>query len=559
MPVPAAMRPTDAQHRSALAGHAGRTERYARGELTSDEWRPIRLSYGLYYQLDHTSHMQRIKIPGGLVGADQMDVLADVADRYGRGIAHVTTRQDIQIHWVPLDGIIDIYERLLDVGITTRGACADSVRNVTACPFAGTAPGEPFDVAPYCLAVHDYFLFNPLNLTLPRKFKIAIEGCEHDCAQAPVNDIGLYAKERDGRRGFSVTAGGGLGAQPFLAKPVADFVPADDVLIWCEAIVRVQHRHGERKNRNKARMKYVVLKMGLERFRATIEAEVARVTAERGDTLRAEVREAVGSYALPAPAPAPAAVTTSLPGFEHWTRTNARAQRQAGYRAVVVQIPLGDLTTPQMRAIAQLTRTYGNGTLRTTNDQNLVLPFIHERALPAVYAALVELELGLADAGHVTDVVSCPGMDYCSLAITRSMGMAERIRAHLVADAATANGFAEAIGPFTVKISGCPNSCGQHHIGDLGLTGHLVKTQDGTERPFYSILVGGSVGEGRARVGKRLGRFLEERAPAAIAALARLYAAERQPGESFPAFVDRVGTPRLAKVATQATGEDAAR
>src|SRR5437016_5011554 len=194
------MRPSEAQHRAALALHAGRTERFVRGELTPDEWRPIRLSYGLYYQLDHTSHMQRIKIPGGMLTAEQMEAMAEVADRYGRGIGHVTTRQDIQIHWVPIAGIIDLYERLLAAGITTRGACADSVRNVTACPYAGTAPREPFDVSPYCIALHEYFLFNPLNLTLPRKFKIAIEGCERDCAQAPVNDIGLYAKGRGGAR-----------------------------------------------------------------------------------------------------------------------------------------------------------------------------------------------------------------------------------------------------------------------------------------------------------------------------------------------------------------------
>src|SRR5262245_6954423 len=287
------MRPTDAQHRAALAGHKSRTDRYVCGELTPDEWRPIRLSYGLYYQLDHTSHMQRIKIPGGMLTAAQLDTLAEVADLYGRGIAHVTTRQDIQIHWVPVEKIIDIYERLLAVDITTRGACADSVRNVTACPYAGVAPDEPFDVSPYCMAIHDYFLFNPLNLTLPRKFKIAVEGCGEDCAQVPVNDIGLYAKVRDGSRGFALWAGGGLGAQPFLAKHLADFVPADDVLVWCEAIVRVQHRHGERKNRSRARMKYVVKKLGLDGFRSLVEEEVRRVDAERGDDLRADVRKQV--------------------------------------------------------------------------------------------------------------------------------------------------------------------------------------------------------------------------------------------------------------------------
>src|SRR2546422_1842886 len=337
------MRPTETQHRAALALHAGRTERYVRGELTPDEWRPVRLSYGLYYQLDHTSHMQRIKIPGGMLTAEQMDAMAAVADRYGRGIGHVTTRQDTQIHWVPIEGIIDLYERLRAAGITTRGACADSVRNVTADPSAGSALAEPFDVAPCCIAIHEYFLFNPLNLTLPRKFKIAVEGCALDCAQGPVNDIGLYAKERDGICGFSLHAGGGLGAQAFLARPIRDFIPAADLLVWCEAIVRVQHRHGERKNRNRARMKYVVNRMGLDKFRAAIEAEIARVDAERGEELRAEVRETVAAYRMPLPPDARRATATALPGFERWRRTNTRPQRQRGYRTALVQLPLGDV------------------------------------------------------------------------------------------------------------------------------------------------------------------------------------------------------------------------
>jgi sulfite reductase beta subunit-like hemoprotein len=546
------MRSTEAEHRAALAGHASRTERFRRGHLSQDEWRPIRLSYGLYYQLDHTSHMQRIKIPGGILSAAQMDAMADIADRYGRGIAHVTTRQDIQIHWVPVDGIMDLYERLLAVGITTRGACADSVRNVTACPYAGTAPDEPFDVTPYCLALHEYFLFNPLNLTLPRKFKIAVEGCGSDCAQAPVNDIGLYAKLRDGVRGFAVHAGGGLGAQPFLAKPIREFIPADDMLLWCEAIVRIQHRHGERKNRHKARMKYLVQKMGLARFKAAIEAEVERVASERGDELRAEVREAVAAHRVPAPPEPRGRPAPAVPGFDHWRHTNTRAQAQAGYRAAVVQLPLGDVDTTQMRAIARLAREHGNGTLRTTNDQNVVLPWVAEPALPALHAGLAAIGLGGADVSSINDVVSCPGMDYCSLAITRSMGMAERIRNHVLADGNGAETFAERLGPFAIKISGCPNSCGQHHVGDIGLTGHLAKMADGSERPFYSILVGGGVGENRARIGKRLGRFPEEDAPAVIVALARLYERERLPDERFGAFVDRLGTDRLDAVAREA-------
>ena len=549
------MRPTEAQHRDALALHADRLARYLRGDFPTDSWRPVRLSYGLYYQLDHTSHMQRIKLPGGRMTADQVDVLADVTDRYGRGIAHITTRQDIQIHWVPVEQIMDMYDRLLTAGITTRGACADTVRNVTACPYAGVSPDEPFDVSPYLLAVHEYFLFNPLNLTLPRKFKIALEGCPLDCAQVPVNDIGVYAKVRDGQRGFLVYAGGGLGSQPYLSQHITDFIPDTDLLIWCEAIVRIQHRHGERKNRSRARMKYVVKRMGLEKFRQAVRDEVARVDAERGEELRAEVREAIALHREPAPATPPAGAVPKQPGFDHWASTNTRPQRQAGYRTVLVQLPLGDVTSDQMRGLATIARRFGNGTLRATDDQNVVLPWVADAAVPAVYAALVALELGNPDVSTINDVVSCPGMDYCSLAITRSMGMAERIRAHLLQDG---EGFAARLGTFAVKISGCPNSCGQHHVGDIGLTGHTVTEDDGVQRPYYSILVGGSVGEGRGRIGKRLGRYREEDASAAVAAVARVYERERSTGESFPAFVDRVGMPRLTEIAVAATKSAAA-
>jgi sulfite reductase beta subunit-like hemoprotein len=267
------MRPTEEQHRAALGGHAGRTERFVQGHPDARRGRPIRLSYGLYYQLDQpSSHMQRIKVPGGIMSADQLDALADITDRYGRGVSHVTTRQDVQIHWVPIDGIIDMYERLLAVGITTRGACADSVRNVTACPYAGTAPSEPFDVSPYCLAIHEYFLFNPLNLTLPRKFKIAVEGCPLDCAQVPVNDIGLYAKMQDGQPGFAVWAGGGASGRS-CSSPSRSATHSAGTSSSGARRSCVQHRFGERKNRMRARMKYLVQKMGLDKFRAAIEAK----------------------------------------------------------------------------------------------------------------------------------------------------------------------------------------------------------------------------------------------------------------------------------------------
>jgi sulfite reductase beta subunit-like hemoprotein len=549
------LRPNDSAFREGIAGHRQRVDLYRSGGTTPEEFRPIRLSYGLYYQLDHTSHMQRIKIPGGMLTSAQLERLNDVADRFGRGVAHVTTRQDIQIHWVPLENAADIYEQLHDVGITTRGACSDSVRNVTACPHSGLLDVEPFDVGPYAQLISDYFLFNPLNLTLPRKFKIALSNCPRDCAQAPINDIGLYAHvRRDGvgsERGFAVHVAGGLGAQAFLAKRIRDFVPADDVLIVCEAIVRLQHRLGERKNRSRARMKYLMRKLGKRGFVEALDAEIACVERTRGDALRRETRACVEGYRLPPPRTAggPAPVTNGAAGYGAWYASNVVAQRDAGYYAATVTVPLGDYTTAQGRALAALAAEYGNGTLRTTNEQNFVVPFVGGPSLPAFFRGLEAVGLAEAHANHLTDVVSCPGADYCSLAVTRSMGMAERIRHHLASI-----GLAPAeLGELRVKISGCPNSCGQHHVGDIGLTGMLIKGGDGKERPHYSILVGGAVGEEGAGFGQRLtGRYPEEVAPHAIVAVARCYQAERGPGESFTAYVRRVGLERVSAAAREA-------
>ena len=547
------MRPTDADFRAALRGHADRVGRYRRGEMTDDEFRPVRLGYGLYYQLDHTSHMQRIKLPGGLLTAAQVDVLADIADEHARGVLHVTTRQDVQMHWIDLAHVIEIYERLHAAGITTRGACADSVRNVTGCIHAGIWPGELFDVTPYVYAVHEYFLFHPLNLTLPRKFKIAFSSCRDDCAQAPVNDIGYFPRIRNGRFGFAVQAGGGLGSQPFLARPLRDFIPVEDTLILAEAIVRLQHRSGERKNRKKARMKYLFQRMGIERFRAEVDRLYAQVEQQEGAALRAELQEIIAGFRSSPPSrpPSPAPPARD-PQLAHWCRTNTFAQKQDGYYGVTVQLPLGDVTTSQFRAVGALAHEFGSGEMRATNDQNLLIPWIPGACLAAVYERLRGIELADSDALHITDVTSCPGADYCSLAVSRSMGLAEAIRMELLAT----NGHVEELGMFRIKISGCPNSCGQHHIGDIGLTGLSLKGDDGEDHPHYSMLVGGSVGEEGSAIGRRVsGRFPAQEVPKVIAAVADFYRRERRGGERFAVFVQRVGTDRLGEVARGAAAE----
>ncbi len=541
------MRPTDSDFRAALRGHADRVERYQHGTFTDNEFRPIRLGYGLYYQLDHTSHMQRIKLPGGRFTAAQAEVLADLADDYARGVLHVTTRQDVQVHWIDLSIVIEMYERLHAVGITTRGACADSVRNVTGCIHAGVWPGELFDVTPYVYATHEYFLFHPLNLTLPRKFKIAFSGCSDDCAQAPVNDIGYFPRIRDGRRGFSVHAGGGLGSQPFLARPIRDFIPAEDTLIMAEAILRLQHRSGERKNRKKARMKYLFQRLGAERFIAEVDELFTQVERDEGVALRAELNEIVSTYRTAEPSNPPSRFPEpSDAALAHWACTNVFAQKQEGYYGATVQLPLGDITSAQLRGVAAVARELGSGDIRAANDQNLMLPWIPGKRVEECYRRLRELNLADPDALHITDVASCPGADYCSLAVSRSMGMAAAIRAHLLAT----NGAVKDLGVFRIRISGCPNSCGQHHVGDIGLTGLSLKGNDGQDHPHYSMLVGGRVGEGTAAIGKRVsGRFPAEEVPKVIAALAECYRSQRRSGERFGDFVQRVGVDRLTKVA----------
>ncbi|MEO6027490.1 MAG: nitrite/sulfite reductase [Candidatus Binatia bacterium] len=517
----------------------------------------MRLSYGLYYQLDHTSYMQRIKIPGGILSVSQMNCLNDIADDYGRGVGHLTTRQDIQIHWVPLGEVGTMYTRLHEVGITTRGACSDSVRNVTACPHTGLLASEPFDVGPYAQLVNDYFLFNPLNLTLPRKFKISFTNCERDCAQGPINDIGFYAHVRNegGKQvqGFGVAVAGGLGSQPYLAVRLREFVPAEDVLIVAEGLLRLQHREGERKNRSRARMKYLMRKLGKEGFSTALDREIAGVEAKRGDALRRETREYVDAAAVPKPRHPGAPKRGGDAAYDAWCATNVVAQRADGYFLATVTVPVGDYTTQQGRAVAALAEEYGDGTLRLSNEQNFLLPSISGASLPAVYEKLRETDLAESGANHITDVVTCPGADYCSLAVTRSMGMAERIRQHLAETGLSAT----AIGELHIKISGCPNSCGQHHVGDIGLTGMMIKGKDGKERPHYSILIGGHVGEVDYAVGKRLGgRFPEAATPRAIVAVAECYRSERTAGEPFHAFVKRFGLDQLSKIAVAAAPDD---
>jgi sulfite reductase beta subunit-like hemoprotein len=382
-----------------------------------------------------------------------------------------------------------------------------------------------------------------MNLKLPRKFKIGISGSRRDEAQAMINDIGIFAKTTDAGRGFSIYVAGGLGSTPEIAHLWLDFIPEREILVACEAIVRVYHRDGERKNRKKNRMKFLLRQLGEKEF------------LRRRSALRERLAGFMGEYREPAPKAPEPGDPIGDGSFARWKRTNTLAQIQNGYHVATIKLPLGDASAEQLRSIAELARTFGNGTIRTTNQQNLLLRWVPTMKLYPLYRALVEIHLGEADALHITDVVTCPGTDYCSLAITKSMGVASRIREYLE-DATTrqeADDIIAELGRFEIKISGCPNACGQHQIGDVGMTGLMVTGKDGVERPHYSLRVGGSCGEG-ARVGSRLnGRIPEEETPAVIAAMARYYLAERGQGESFRDFITRIGADAVGKVGLAAS------
>lgn len=525
-------------------------DRFERGELTPEQLRPLRLAMGVYTQLAHVKNMQRIKIPGGRITAHQLEVMADVAERWGRGLGHVTTRQDLQLHHLDLEDAAPAQRLLASADVTCVGACGDAVRNVTASPYAGVLADELFDVTPHAHAITQHFLFHEHNRKLPRKFKIALSGSIADHAQVMINDVGLFAAERGGERGFRVYVAGGLGSTPEIAHLWQEFVPERALLAVCEAVVSVFFRDGERKNRKKNRLKFLLRKVGEAELLRRLDEERARIEREKGEALAASLDRYLGEIVEAPPPPLEEGAALGDAAFARWRRTNVLAQRQAGYHVAIVKLALGDITAPQMRALADISRRFGNGEVRATNTQNFVLRWIPEARLPRLHRALALVGLGEADADHITDVVSCPGGDYCTLAVTRSMKLGAEVREHLAPEAQRpeADDLVSALGPFSIKISGCPNSCGQHHVADIGMTGLMVKGADGVERPHYSLRVGGGSGPD-ARVGDRLdGRVPEEETPRVLAAIARHYLEERGERESFRDFVARVGTTEITRV-----------
>jgi len=488
-----------------------------------------------------------------------MRAMAGVASRYSRGFCHVTTRQNIQYHFVQLSVVEDVMRELAAEGLTTREACGNSVRNITGCPYAGTSESEIFDVTPYAEALTRYFLRHPLSGVLPRKFKIAFEGCVEDHALASIHDIGWRARIVDGQRGFKVTVAGGTSIMPVSGYALYEFLPVDQMFNVAEAVIRVFHRFGDYKHPQRNRMKFVVKALGWDGFRAKVEECLEEFKREGGVGLAFDP-EAVASEQAPdwAPAEAPtlqavaAAASTPVNGpgimpgtvrlqpladsFIRWMSSNVSKQRQPGYHHVTVRLPLGDFTAGQMRVLADLSEAYGDGSMRLTVEQNVLFRWVRREAVEPFYHRLAAAGLGAPDANRLSDVVSCPGAESCRLAVTQSRGLGRALTEHLSARPE----LVDLVPSGHIKISGCPNGCGQHHIASIGFQGSVRKLGSRAVPQYFVLVGGGCADDGVAHFGKVVSKVPVHRLTDAMDRLLALYREHRQGDEELGAFFRRV-------------------
>ncbi len=523
-------------------------EAYLAGTLSEDDFRGARLRRGVYGQRQAGVHMIRTKVPGGQLTADQMDALAAVADEFAGGKGHLTTRQNLQYHFIPTRQVADLLHRLADARMTTREACYNTVRNVTASPLAGLLEEEVFDVRPYMRQVAFAFLHQKLTDNLPRKFKIAFAASEDDPMLGEIHDLGFTARIRDGKRGFRVVAGGGLGPLPSEAQVLDEFLPEEQLVQRTESVIRIFNLHGNRQNRNKARLKFVIRERGFAWFREKCDAEFADILANGGVPVPTAVPEGFGGYQT---TPPPLRDGAALPvldeavdaDYDRWLETNIRRQKQDGYAIVTVTVEQGNLVSSQMRGLATIARECGDGSIRFAIDQNLHLPFVPHYRLKQVYSLLKRHGLARAGAGQLDDVVTCPGAYSCNLALTKTMNLGDALN-DTVRAYQRDRGFDSDIAKLRIKASGCPNACGQHWIGDFGFYGNSRKI-NGKEIPYYQMLLGGGLDEsGVMRFGLAVQSIPARSAPTAMTRVLDHYREHRLEGESFRQYVLRhkVGT-----------------
>lgn len=511
---------------------------YQEGQITDEKFRSLRLARGIYGQRQPGVQMIRIKLPFGKVTFKQLLKIADISDEYASSNLHLTTRQDIQIHYVSLDRTPELWAELAADDITLREACGNTVRNVTASPNAGIDPDEPFDVSPYAHGVFSYFVRNPICQEMGRKFKFGFSSSDKDTAFAYAHDLGFIPKARiingEEQRGFKVVLGGGLGAQPMVAHPVHEFLPEDQLIPYSESVIRVFDRYGERNNRNKARLKYVIQKLGLEEVVRLVDEER---TANKVQTFTID-RDAVTQ-------PVPPDVPTTALGlpeelllpYEVWRATNVYPQKQDGFLSVYVKVTTGDIPTKKARQLVDGVRGHIADEIRITQNQGLLFKFVREESLPHIFQVLHGLELAQPGFDSVADVTTCPGTDTCNLGISNSTEMTRVLEQFVYAN------YAELVHnkALKIKISGCMNSCGQHGLAHIGLHGSSMKAA-GKVLPAAQIMLGGAtLGDGLGRVAERVIKIPSKRVTQALKLLLDDYQALAVESELFHDYYDRQG------------------
>ncbi len=541
-------REIDPEIRADVEKFEAQLARYLSGDLEEDAFRVFRLNNGVYGQRQGGhNQMLRVKVPYGSITPEQLDMFAHIAETYSRGWGHLTTRQNVQFHFVDLEQVPAALWDMASVGLTTREACGDTVRNVMGCHLAGACPFEALDISPWAEAAFQHFLHHPLAQRLPRKFKINFSGCETDCGQAMFNDVGVIATTRtqpDGTReaGFRVFVAGGLGANPHPALALEEFTPREDLMATIESILRVFSNHGNRDNKLRARMKWLVDTMGWDEVQARVLKERKMLVAS--STWPGGIPEAVQKSG-DEPAGLGLGVTPTAIGqgtsvtlrrddpLKAWDDANVIRGVAKGTVSAIAYARLGDITTAQFRVLAQVQRELG-AEVRVTNRQNLVFRGLSEAQLPVLFERLSTLGMSEPGAELARDVVACPGADTCNLAVTQSRGLADAISAAL--DEA---GLSD-VGGIRTNISGCTNSCGQHHISDIGFFG-AERRAHGKSAPGYQLLLGGYVGQEKIHFGEKALRLPAKNAPEAVVRVVRRFNDERQPGEAFRSWMDRSG------------------
>ncbi|MEI6495928.1 MAG: nitrite/sulfite reductase [Actinomycetota bacterium] len=523
-------------------------EQYLNGEISDDVFRVMRLNNGIYGQRQGgTNQMVRIKLPAGTITPEQLDLMGELAVEFSRGWGHITTRQNIQFHFVELRQLPALLRRLAELGLTSREACGDTVRNVMACHLAGACPHEQLDVTPWAEAVYRHFVRNPLGQRLPRKFKVNFSGCGTDCGQAMFNDVGVVAVQRTRdngsvEHGFRVYIAGGLGATPHPALSLEEFTSREDLLPTIEATLRVFDQTGNRDNKLRARLKWVVDQLGIDevrrrvlKIRHTLPASsswpggIPPEVTEVGDAPAGRA----GEGEVTAVGQGVAVQLRSSDPYTRWEQTSVVRGAAKGTVSAVAYAALGDITAAQFHALADIQRRLG-ADVRLSNRQNVVFRGLTEAQLRDLYTSLEAIGMALPGAELARDVVACPGADTCNIAVTQSRGLAKAI-----GEALEAEGLAE-VGGVRINISGCTNSCGQHHASDIGFFG-AERRANGLAAPGYQMLLGGYVGQEQIHFGEKATRLPAKAAPQAVVRVVRQFAAERNAGETFRGWMDRVG------------------